>query len=233
MKGLRPRATDFAALAMLIAIVAAWWLQPKVFAAAPQRLSQVVPAVFGDWRQIDTAITPVDPMTDRDAGRDFNNPYDDVLMRAYANSRGQIVLLALAYGRQQYQEVKIHRPELCYVAQGFKVLKRWPGAFAVPGHESSSADGARMLVQAPGRTEAVSYWIRIGHSYSGSAWTTRYYIFSEGLKRRSLDGILVRVSQIVTTADGASDDRFRLQEQFIADLVSAMPAAARHLLVDG
>jgi len=44
-------------------------------------------------------------------------------MRAYQNSQGQIVYLALAWGEQQRQEVKIHRPDLCYVAQGFKVWR--------------------------------------------------------------------------------------------------------------
>jgi EpsI family protein len=122
------------------------------------------------------------------------------------------------------------------VAQGFKVIKRWPSAFAVPSpavsrQSGSAQDGARMLVQAPGRTEAVSYWIRIGRSYSGNAWATRYYIFKQGLNRRSVDGILVRVSQIIDTPEAASESRYRLQEQFVADLVNAMPPAAQLLLV--
>jgi EpsI family protein len=223
----------FAALAMCAAIVGAWWLQPQESGEIPPRLQQVIPAQFGDWRQVDTALAPVDPTTDHDPGRDTNNPYDDVLMRAYSNSRGDVVLLALAYGREQHQEVKIHRPELCYVAQGFKVIKRSPHAFTIPARDTAPADGARMLVEAPGRTEAVSYWIRIGRSYSASAWATRYYIFKQGVKRRSLDGILVRVSQILDNTEAASEERYGIQEKFIADLVSAMPARARHLLVEG
>ncbi len=225
---------NFAALAMFAAIFAAWWMRPQPPGAPSQRLAQIVPAAFGDWREVDTPIAPVDPTAAREAGRDTDSPYDDVLMRAYSDSHGNVVMLALAYGRDQHQEVKIHRPELCYVAQGFKVLRRWPRAFVIPGRQSPAPpDGSRMLVQAPGRTEAVSYWIRIGQSYSSNAWVTRYYIFREGLKRRNPDGLLVRVSQILDSPESASEERYRVQEQFISELVSAVPAAGRHILVAG
>lgn len=87
-----------------------------------------------------------------------------------------------------------------------------------------------MLVAAPGRVEAVSYWIRIGSSYSPSAWTTRYRIFSDGLRGRIPDGMLVRVSTIVPSAESAVPATYRLQEGFLAELVAAGPPDARGLL---
>ena len=217
-----------AACAMLLAGSVAWWLVPDASEAKLPRLAEIVPSSFEDWHQIETPDALVDPNagTSRDAG-----PYDDVLMRAYGNSRGEIVLLALAYGRSQHQELKIHRPELCYVAQGFRVLSRREVTF--PGSGAAPVAGERMLVQSPARVEAVSYWIRIGDTYSRSAWATRYYIFLQGLRRRQLDGVLVRVSQIVDAPVSVSERRFRLQEQFAADLVRALPADARRLLVVG
>ena len=220
------------AMAMLLALSAAWWLAPTPSTADVPRLAQIVPTSFQDWKEIRTDTAPVDPRFDPGATRDTSNPYDDVLMRTYANSRGDVVLLALAYGRNQHQELKIHRPELCYVAQGFSVLSRGNVTFPTAASDLP-VHGERMLVQAAGRLEAVSYWIRIGGLYSRSAWATRYYIFAQGLKRRELDGILVRVSQILDTPASVSDRRFRLQEQFVADLVRAMPADARHLLIVG
>jgi EpsI family protein len=159
------------------------------------------------------------------------SPYDDVLMRTYGNSRGDIILLALAYGRNQQQEVKIHRPELCYTAQGFDVLSRTETDIALTGRRSRDVRGARMLVSSADRVEAISYWIRIGDIYSESAWTTRYYIFKEGLKGKRVDGMLVRVSQVFDDPRSASVNRYRVQEQFLSDLIGAMPANARHLMV--
>lgn len=219
-------------LSMVVAVLLAMWLTPVPSTLTTPDFARIVPTSFGDWREIGASTQPVDPTRNEDGTRDPQNPYDEVLMRTYANSRGDVVMIALAYGRVQRQEVKIHRPELCYLSQGFSLVSRAPVVFP----ESTArvpVQGERMLVQADGRVEAVSYWIRIGGMYSRSPWETRYYIFEQGLKRREIDGVLVRVSQIVDGAAGASEQRYRLQEQFIADLVQAMPSGARHLMTVG
>jgi len=217
------------AAAMLSAVAAAFALTPhtREHAAAPP-LAQLVPARFGAWHEIALAARAVDPRT-QGATNDREAPYDDVLMRAYANDRGDVVVLALAYGASQRQEVKIHRPELCYEAQGFKVLKRSPVDIPLAG--AAPAGGARMLVRGADRVEAVSYWIRIGDIYSRNPWRTRAHIFSEGIAGNVLDGMLVRVSQILPEAGGATAERYALQEEFLAELVQSLPASARTLFV--
>jgi EpsI family protein len=214
-----------------LASFGAWALTPRSNPFAnTAALSAVVPSTFGDWHEITLASAPVDPRTQNAGETDREAPYDDVLLRGYANSRGDVVLLALAYGRHQRQEVKIHRPELCYTAQGYEVLSR--SSIDVPLEGAGPpAQGARMLVRGSDRVEAVSYWIRIGDVYSRSAWRTRSHIFAEGMQGRILDGMLVRVSQIVPGAADATSARFELQERFLADLVRAMPAKSRGLLV--
>lgn len=222
----------FVVLAMLLASVCAWSLTPRSPAQSDSApLSQIVPARFGEWRELEAPTAAVDPRRQRPGETDFEAPYDDVLMRSYVNAHGDIVMLALAYGRHQRQEIKIHRPELCYIAQGFTVLRRSNVAIAMPAF--SAADGTRMLVSAPGRSEAVSYWIRIGDLYSRSAWKTRAHIFSEGMRGRVVDGMLVRVSQIVPDAAAADESRYAVQEKFLGDLVRALRPDARRLLTGG
>jgi EpsI family protein len=214
-------------LAMLLAAAAAWYLTPRATAAqGTMSLAQLVPRDFADWRELDGPVTAIDPRGQRPGETDLEAPYDDVLMRSYVNANGDVVMLALAYGRHQRQEIKIHRPELCYTSQGYTVLRKSEAKFA-----ASAVPGARMLVSAPGRSEAVSYWIRIGDLHSTNAWKTRAHIFSEGLRGRVVDGMLVRVSQIVPDAAAVDAARYELQEQFLADLVLAMPPDARRLLV--
>jgi EpsI family protein len=222
----------FLAICLMFASAAAWLLTPRVRRHdIAEPLARLVPVRFAEWREIPLASDVVDPRAQLPGETDREAPYDDVLMRGYTNPRGDIVVLALAYGSHQRQEVKIHRPELCYTAQGFEVLQRTPVDLPLIGISMRPARGARMLVRGADRLEAVSYWIRIGDLYSRGAWKTRSHIFTEGLSGRVVDGILVRVSQIVPDVASATPQRFALQEDFLAQLVRALPANARGLLV--
>ncbi len=142
--------------------------------------------------------------------------------------QGDVVLLAVAYGRNQRQEVKIHRPDVCYTAQGFQLVERSPTALPF---RRCAVHGMRMLVKAPGRTEAVSYWIRIGD------------VFTENSVVHSLSHLQARAggqgggwragARVPHRAAGATapDTRYRVQEQFLGDLVRALPPQARRLLL--
>jgi EpsI family protein len=222
------------AAAMLLAASAAWLLTPRLEARQPRRaLAEIVPTQFGEWTELRDGTAPVDPTNALPGERTMKSPYDDVLMRAYSNGKGQTIMLALAYGEHQRQEIKIHRPELCYVAQGFGVIDQTPTQFPAARIGERPIAGVRMLVGGPRRIEAVSYWIRIGDVYSDDAWQTRAYIFEQGLRGRVVDGLLMRVSQVLTDERGASADRYELQERFAIDLVHAVPPDERYLLTGG
>jgi EpsI family protein len=217
---------------MLISGIEAYFLTPRAEATSTQPpLAQVIPERFGDWHAIVTPEQVVDPATERDARDPFFTLYDDVLMRAYQNTSGRVVLLALAYGKHQRQEFKIHRPELCYVAQGFRLLNRNRVVFPLVDRRNQPVIGSRMLVQSPARVEIVSYWIRIGSLFTESGWSTRYYLLKQGIGGHVLDGILVRVSQIVPSVDDGTAGKYALQEEFLSELVRASPAAAEALLI--
>jgi len=216
------------AMAATAAATMAWHPRAAQVDAAPA-LEQLVPHQFGEWREVQGGPPQIDPTAGESEERTVDHPYDDVLMRTYVNSLGETVLLALAYSRNQKQEVKIHRPDVCYAAQGFAVTHRGPSVL----HLAAAAHGiaaARLVARAPGRAEAVSYWIRIGDTYSESAWFIRYHIFMEGIRGRALDGMLVRASRIVR-GGRISEREFALQERFLAELVEAMPPGSRWLLV--
>jgi EpsI family protein len=207
-------------------------LQPRPLPlAARETFSQVIPKQFGEWKEVAFAADQVDPGKGAADEPDMDRPYDDVLMRAYGNARGDVVLVALAYGRNQRQEVKIHRPDVCYTAQGFQLVERSPVSLPFRGASGAVVQGTRMLVKAPGRTEAVSYWIRIGDVFTENAWSIRYHIFRRGLSGEAVDGVLVRASQIVQGQGSAPAERYRVQEAFLGDLVRALPPSARHLLL--
>lgn len=220
------------ALAMLAA-AAAWQLTPRLQAQAPAPdLASTLPTRFGEWSVVPTPYAQVDLAVAAEGDLSTDRPYDQAVMRTYGNAAGQHVMLAVAYGRNQRQEIKIHRPELCYTAQGFTIAQTEALNLGVSGPASPKATvtGRRLYAEAARGNEAVSYWIRIGDVYSDSAWETRWHIMAEGLQGRVTDGALVRASMLVGTRAEAEAAQ-PLVSDFLRALIEATPEPARKLLV--
>jgi EpsI family protein len=214
-------------LAMLAAVVLGELLAPRhsMRPAGSVDLEATIPKRFGDWTFVPTPFVQVDLAVRRDDQDESAQVYDQVLMRTYRNAAGDSVMLALAWGRQQRQEVKIHRPELCYTAQGFRIESNRP----IDALGDGTIEGRAMLAASTRRLEPVVYWVRIGDTVSRNAWQTRWYILREGVAGRIPDGILVRTSQVVRSAD-RKEASVALQQRFLADLLAALPPAQRALL---
>jgi EpsI family protein len=195
------------------------------------RLDRLVPERFGAWVNVPSPMVQVDvAVNESGAEKSIESPYDETVMRTYVNRQtGEAVMLALAYGRQQHQEIKIHRPELCYYAQGaavsdLRLLRPDELRGAVP-------EGAKsMLGVMPDHVEEVLYWIRIGDVISRSAIQTRGYIFKEGLKGVIPDGVLVRSSQALQ-GRGQVAHSLEVQQEFLNEMIAAVPPNKRHLFL--
>jgi EpsI family protein len=208
------------------------------YAIAPTRqvspnsvaLERMIPKRFGQWVEQGAAVEQVPPQIEGGSRTD-RALYDQVLMRTYRRqSDGEMVMLALAYGRRQAQEFKIHRPELCYYSQGYDV--RFVGRSRVLLGPSFGVDSSLLLARNRARYEPVTYWIRVGDRISLNAWETRWLIFKDGISGSVPDGILVRASSVIQTeADSAS--AFRLQKSFFADLYHSLSPAARTAIAGG
>jgi EpsI family protein len=194
-------------------------------------LTALIPQRFGPWNAEPDAVLPVllvpDILADADASQ--NASYDDVLMRTYRRSDGARVMVAIAYGRRQTQELKIHRPELCYYAQGFAV--RALGERPVRLDPSRAVESRALLTENRARTEIVTYWIRVGGRVANDAWDIRWTIFREGLDGRVPDGVLVRASSLAPAQD--AEHELAVQHEFLADLYAAVPAGTRRFLTGG
>jgi EpsI family protein len=217
-------------LSLLAAALGARVLTPTLHEVsdAPE-LAHTLPSVVAAWHVVPSTLVPVGVNVSTDTS--INQPYNQSELRTYANAAGQRLYVAVAWGRKQRQEVKIHRPELCYPAQGFQVLSLQDLTFPLRTPQGEPVVGKRMLARdRNGQLEAVSYWIRIGAVYSDSAWRTRWHILNEGLAGRIPDGVLVRVSQRVADQSDLAAV-YKRQEDFAAQLVSLSAAPTRAILV--
>lgn len=214
---------------MLVAVLTAHALTPhqqNLVKSAP--LNSVVPLRFGDWRAVPSPYLQISTALQEGTGRSAEQPYDDELARTYVNSRGEQVMLALAYAREQMQDVKIHPPEVCYVAQGFSLDGQQP--LSLRTADGSVVQGRRFLGRNGQRLEPVSYWMRIGDSTPVGGLAARMTIFRQGMQGHIADGMLVRASSLIDEAADA-DRAYQLQQGFLQDLEAALRNRNPGLLV--
>lgn len=219
MNGARRRALVVLALALLAAALA-WWWKPKIYLAdqsAPIQLEQALPKQFGDWR-IDENIPVVLPSPDVEAV--LNLIYSQTLARTYVNSQGERIMLSIAYGGDQSDGTRAHRPEVCYPAQGFQIRANRQGEYRIAGLPLRVR---QLVAQLGGRIEPISYWVMVGEHSALSGTEQKLAQLQYGMKGLIADGLLMRVSSI-----GAETEKgYALHQRFIADAFEAMPAELR------
>lgn len=218
------------ALFLLACALAARWATPTLHAIEHEPdLQQTLPKTIDQWHAIVSPLVQVGLSTNSETSID--QPYNQSILRSYEDDKGHLIHLAVAWGKRQRQEVKIHRPELCYPAQGFQVLKLENVDFPLLTPSGERVIGKRMLTKdRNGQIEVVSYWIRIGRIYSDSALKTRLHILQEGLAGRIPDGVLVRVSQRIPEGTPLPAV-YERQEAFAARMVALSDSGSRTLLV--
>lgn len=187
------------------------------------RLETMFPATFGDWR-IDPTVVPLQP--DAHVQSVIREMYDQVLSRTYVNRTGYRVMLSVAYGGRQREDMNSHRPEVCYPAQGLSVRKdTWLESLPL-GH-GEALPLRRMVAGNEVRHEPISYWLVVGHEVTGFGMAHKWVTLKYGLTGRIPDGMLVRVSSI----DGDEPHAFAQQDRFVLDMLAAMDPAHRHRLL--
>ncbi|AKJ27911.1 exosortase-associated protein EpsI, B-type [Caldimonas brevitalea] len=170
------------------------------------------PKKFGDW-SIDERVPVVLPSPDVQAT--IERIYSQVLSRTYVNSRGERVMLSIAYGGDQTDGMQVHRPEVCYPAQGFQVLSVQRDQMELLGR---NLPVRKVLTRMGGRTEPVLYWIVVGDKVANNDTQWKLMQLTYGLRGRIPDGMLVRVSSLDTDTTRAYD----IQTAFLRDAAAAM-----------
>jgi len=197
-------------------------LRPKVEIGplGGDRLQDVVPVSFGDWK-VDSTIAPVLP--DPGVLRAINAIYSETLARTYVNSKGQRVMLSLAYGRRQDDSMRLHQPEGCYAGQGFAVRRIGEGRLDTP---TGGISVMRLFAAQGPRQEPITYWMVVGGHHVISQWQGKLAQLRFGLRGFIPDGLLVRVSSI----SGDSDEAFALQQRFVKDMLENVPSSVGRVL---
>ena len=184
-------------------------------------LEQMIPARFGEWI-LDPSVVPLTP--DPDQQGMLEKIYDQTLSRTYVDAAGRRVMLSIAYGGDQSKALQLHLPEVCYVAQGFQLVRDGSDRLGTP---YGVLPVQRLVARQQERNEPITYWITIGEHATRSGIEQKLRRLAYGLSGEIPDGMLVRVSSITDDEPGA----WRLQDRFIADLLGTLGGAERVRLI--
>jgi EpsI family protein len=203
----------FVLMAASFGVATAW--KPSTHLAdqrAKVDLETLFPRSFGDW-VVDDRM-PVQ-LVSPDQAAVLNAIYNQTLSRTYVNPQGDRVMLSVAYGGDQSDATRAHRPEVCYPAQGFQIMKASDGVVATPSHPVR----VRQLVARQGaRIEPITYWIVVGDKVTISGTEQKVAQLGYSVRGVIPDGMLVRVS----TIDPDTARAYAVHERFVADLASAL-----------
>lgn len=210
---------------MLLASLLGMILSPERMTASTQSaaiIDQIVPTKFGDWEQIGERSSEI---VDPEQKRTLERIYTKTLSHSFRNLvSGQIVMLSIAFGESQTKQDQVHRPEVCYPAQGFSISDTQKTVIQLP---SAQIPVRRLVATTTGRIEPITYWIRVGDRLAAGWMDQKIAVVAEGLKGHVADGLLFRVSSI----DSDIGNAFAAQEAFIRDFLAVVPEAKRPFLL--
>jgi EpsI family protein len=197
----------------VLAVLAADSLKPRQRMAdsRPQdSLADLVPSRIGGWTWDPTgAVVQAAP----DVQATLAATYTELLGRTYRDERGSRMMVSLAYVANSARGTAVHRPEVCYPAQGFAVRDL--------GYAGIDLDGGRVpvvrvVMERQSRREPVTYWIVVGTTVVDSTWAARWAQLRYTMSGTQPDALLVRLSSIDNDAARA----FAEQERFVRDLAA-------------
>ena len=199
-------------------------LTPRVKVAEMQdrfNLDTMIPPAFADWT-VDASIVPLKADPERQSV--LERIYDQTLSRTYVNKQGQRVMLSIAYGGDQSRALQLHLPEVCYVAQGFDMLKTGDGTLAT---RFGAVPVKRLVARQNTRNEPITYWVTVGDKAIKSGIQQKIQRLAYGLSGKIPDGMLVRVS----TIQNSESDAYRVQDRFVVQMLDVLDAKDRARLL--
>lgn len=185
-------------------------------------LERVVPRQFGDWIEDPHPLVVIANPQQQELVQLL---YSQTLQRTYIGRNGDRIMLSIAYGGSYGEGMATHKPEICYPAQGFKILTQ--SAFHLQFDDKTSIPASKLVAQSGSRIEPITYWVVVGSSATSFGLPMKLQQLKAGLTGVIPDGLLFRVSSI----DSDEQAAFARQQEFVQQLLEAIPTVERHRFI--
>lgn len=177
-------------------------------------LETLIPKQVGTWTALDT-VSPLRP--DPATQTLLDSLYNQILSRTYVDPQGRQVMLLIAYGGAKKNAMDLHRPEVCYPSQGFRLVQDRQGSLNTG---QGQIPVQRMVAVLGTRVEPITYWMTIGDKLAqGGTGLWKLEQIKYGLTGSIPDGLLFRLSSINPDDTGA----YQAQQDFTQALYQALP----------
>lgn len=197
------------------------------FAAEPRRalvdfshtpLDGLVPVNVGAWAGVDDSDVVPEQV-------DASIDHGQTLARRYLGQGVDPVMLIVSYHGPRSPDLKVHRPETCYVVAGFEGGR--PRSTKVAVTSALQVPSVSFTAKREQRIETVLYWTRVGDRFPQSLRGQRLDFLSEAMRGVRADGLLMRASTV--GPDPVASEA--LLKMFAAALIGASTPAGRKLLL--
>jgi EpsI family protein len=185
-------------------------------------VASIVPMQLPDWTSRDVTDLVAPKEEDSLAAR----IYGETVGRVYRQtSTGAQVMMLLAHGNTQSDDLQLHRPEVCYPAFGYTIHQNQE--VAIPLVQGASIPGRDLVAMAPDRRETILYWSRLGEYFPTNRSEQHLDRTRTAMKGVIADGILSRFSmEAVEPSDATA-----IMRPFVAGLIKAVAPAHRPALI--
>jgi len=220
MTSMKHKKILLAILMVVVAFVANYARPTRYLAQSSPRnlLVNDVPTKFKDWTKI---ATDEDMIIDPAQQVVLNYLYADILNASYVNPQDRTVMLSIAYGKDQSEGHDVHKPELCYPAQGFTKLEELDIPIALDTNRTILVHYMKM--QKGQRIEPLFYWTLAGDYLYRNKMNKRRIAFQYSLDNLIPDGMIVRVSTL--EANNAIAQKSLID--FVKDWYASIPEEQR------
>jgi EpsI family protein len=187
-----------------------------------KKFAQLIPANFKGWTSRDASdlAPPVEE------GSEVARIYDELVERVYTDQQtGDQVMMLIAHGPQQTNELMLHRPEKCYPANGYLILQNKP--IALPLAPRIDLPARKIVAESHNARENIIYWTRMGEYLPTSDFEQRNARLATVMHGAIADGVLARFS----TISPQSDTALAMLARFIPQLLRAVDPTDRRTLI--
>lgn len=201
-------------LPLLASAGAAYALVPRkrLNLRGDRKIGDMVPLEFGGWH-----VTPSNAviLPKAEEGSLADTLYGEQVSRLYLGEGRIPVMLVIAWGDTQSDQLQLHRPEVCYSALGFQISASHRDE--IPLAPDALLPVRRLVATSTDRTEPLLYWTRIGDSLPTSGNEQRIMKLRGEMRGYVSDGALVRLSTVAEP----SPETFDALEEFARLMLEA------------
>ena len=187
-----------------------------------KKLADILPRSFGDWTSRDVSDLYAPETPDSLEAR----LYGETVGRFYSQRSTNIeIMMLVAHGDSQSNELQLHRPEVCYPAFGFSLVESLPIQLSIG--KAVTLPGRRLIARSTQQQQSVIYWTRLGEYFPVGVTEQRLERLNTAMHRYIPDGLLARFSVAGTDTAPA----FQTLKSFISELVMRVASDQRLVLV--